>query len=359
MKRRIKAAGPEGSKGRRFLYWCLQLLGWGSYFGYSETFVVLSSHNRRLALIWPAITLVHLLASHLLRAVIQRQGWVNLPARKLIPRLVGGLFLLAIAVQLALVPVVVAAGAVSFREQIENCWIYGIFSFLLFAFWSAFYLGFQYFFLYRDSELNRLRLEANLREVELRALKAQVNPHFLFNCLNNLRSLVAEDGERAREMLLRLSELLRYALEAGHHERIPLREELRVVSAYLDLEKLQFEERLRWKLDISPEALQATAPPMLLQQLVENAVKHGIATLPGGGEIAITGRISAGRLELRVVNTGQLNAERLSAEPGNGVGLVNARERLRLLCGAGAALSLKNMDERRVAATAEIPFVAA
>ncbi|MGA8025699.1 MAG: histidine kinase [Bryobacteraceae bacterium] len=346
--------GLESSKGRRLLYWCLQLLGWGAYFGYSEIAVVLYSHNRRLALIWPVILLVHVYASHRLRALIRKRDWVGLPFRKLLPRLLGALLLLSMGVQLALVPVVVAAHAASLRQQLENCWYYAIFSFLLFALWTIFYFGFQYFFLYRDSELNRLRLEANLREMELRALKAQINPHFLFNCLNNLRSLVAEDSERAREMLLRLSELLRYSLDAGRHERVPLSDELEVVRAYLDLEKLQLDERLRWHLDISPEALGATVPPMLLQQLVENAVKHGIAEQSGGGEITITGRASAGRLELRVENTGQL-----SAKPGAGVGLTNARERLRLLCGAGAALSLDNVDELRVAATAEIPFAPA
>ncbi len=337
--------------GRRLLYWCLQIFGWGSYYAYSEAFVVLSTHNRRLALTWPVIVLAHLFASHLIRATIRRRGWISLPVWKLIPRLLGTVFLLTVAVQVALAPVVVLAGAATLKEQIENCWYYSIFSFILFALWTMFYLGFQYFFLYRDSELNRLRLEANLRDVELRALKAQVNPHFLFNCLNNLRSLVAEDGERAREMLLRLSELLRYSLDAGRHERVPLAQELQVVSAYLDLEKLQFEERLRWRLDVSDEAMQATVPPMLLQQLVENAVKHGIAVQPSGGEISIQGRAGGRRLELRVENTGQLGGA-----SSNGVGLANARERLRLLCGAGAALSLDRVDERHVAATAEIPF---
>ncbi len=340
-----------GSKGRRLLYWCLQFFGWGSYFVYSEALIIAPSHNSRLALIWPVILVAHVYASHLLRALIRSRAWISFPARKLIPRLLGTIGMLAVTLQLVLVPLVVLCGAASWRAQLQNCFIYAVFSFLLFAIWTVFYFAFQYFFLYRDSELNRLRLEANLRDVELRALKAQINPHFLFNCLNNLRSLVAEDGERAREMLLRLSELLRYALDAGRNERVPLSEELHVVSAYLNLEKLQLEERLRWRLDVSPEAMRAPVPTMLLQQLVENAVKHGIAAQAGGGEINIQGRASAGRLQLRVENTGQL-----IAESSNGVGLTNARERLRLLCGNGAALSLANIDERHVAATAEIPF---
>ena len=154
-------------------------------------------------------------------------------------------------------------------------------------------------------------------------------------------------------MVLRLSELLRYSLDAGRSERLPLSSELQVVCDYLELERLQFEERLKWRIDISPEAQDATIPPMLLQQLVENAVKHGIAPDPNGGEISIIGRIRSKQLELRVENTGQLIA---SGKPADGLGLANARERLRLLGGTKAVLSLENKDERHVAATAAIPF---
>lgn len=340
---------PSERARRRILYWCLQVFGWGSYFGYSEVIVIGLAHNRALAVAWPFIALEHLAASHVLRTLFQRQQWIKLPARRLVLRMLAMCALLAVAVQLAAIPPVVGFGAARFGEQLRNCWQYGLYSFALFLVWTALYLAFEYFFLYRDTELHRLRLESNLREMELAALKAQVNHHFLFNCLNNVRSLVAENGDRAREMLLRLSELLRYALDAGRQERVRLSEELRVVSGYLDLERLQYEERLSWNLDISQEALGASIPPMLLQQLVENAVKHGIAAQPGRGEILISARLQAGHLQLRVENTGQVSS-------GNGFGLTNARERLRLLCGAGAALSLENMNEYRVAATAAIPL---
>ena len=345
---------PSERTRRRVLYWCLQFFGWGSYFSCSELIVVAVAHNRGLALAWPFIGLEHLLASHVLRTVFQRKQWIKLPARRLVLRMLAMCALLAALVQLVAVPIVVGFGAARFGEQLRNCWQYGLYSFVLFLVWSALYLAFEYFFLYRDTELNRLRLESNLRAMELAALKAQVNPHFLFNCLNNVRSLVVENGDRAREMLLRLSDLLRYALDAGRHERVALAEELRVVSDYLDLEKLQFEERLSWKLDISQEALHATIPPMLLQQLVENAVKHGIAVQTGGGDILISARTQNDELWLRVENTGQVRG---ASE--NGLGLRNARERLRLLCGDGAALSLENTDDDRVAASVAIPLKSA
>ncbi len=343
----------EDSTSRRILYWCLQLFGWGTYFAYSEVLIVLYAHDRELDFIWPIVPLALLLTSHLLRYIIKRNRWIDLPLRKATLRLAGTICGLAVGVQTLLAFVMVGLGADTLREHLASVWAYTLYSIALFAMWTVLYLGFQYFFRYRDSELARLRLEGSLRETELKALKAQVNPHFLFNCLNNVRSLIAEDSERAREMVLRLSELLRYSLDAGTSERVPLSAELHVLRGYLELEKLQFEERLRWRIDISPEALNATIPPMLLQQLVENAIKHGIALDPNGGEICVVGQIRSKQLELRVENTGQLVPNR---KPSDGLGLANARERLRLLGGAEAALSLENKDERHVAAIAAIPF---
>jgi LytS/YehU family sensor histidine kinase len=200
--------------------------------------------------------------------------------------------------------------------------------------------------------MQRLQLEAAVQAAELRALKSQVNPHFLFNCLNNLRSLVAEDPGRAREMMLRLSELLRYALEVSRHERVTLEQELSVVEAYLELESLQFEDRLKWEVNVTPEASRAKLPPMVVQQLVENAIKHGISKRPHGGEVLIRGSVEGGALVIDVENSGQL-----PATPGSGFGLENARQRLRLLSGELARLTLSNRDSDHVAATASIPLL--
>jgi LytS/YehU family sensor histidine kinase len=222
---------------------------------------------------------------------------------------------------------------------------------LMFWCWGSIYSGIALRRRYQRSEMERLQLEAAVQAAELRALKSQVNPHFLFNCLNNLRSLVAEDPERAREMMLRLSELLRYALEVSRHERVTLEEELSVVQAYLELESLQFEDRLHWDVVVTPEASKAKLPPMVVQQLVENAIKHGISKRPHGGEILIRGSVKEGALVIDVDNTGQL-----PATPGSGFGLENARQRMRLLSGELARLTLSNRDADHVSATASIPL---
>jgi LytS/YehU family sensor histidine kinase len=258
--------------------------------------------------------------------------------------------LLAIVVELCVTPVAAVAGIATYQEQISLYWLYVIASFVLFGLWTLCYLAVVR---YRENEMRSLRLEASLRGAELRALKSQVNPHFLFNCLNNVRSLVAEDAEKAREKLLRLSELLRYALEAGMKEKVSLAGELHIVEAYLELEKLQFDERLSWRVVADAEVRRAMVPPMFVQQLVENAVKHGISREPAGGEILIMATLRAGSLEVKVENTGHL------VEPlGVGFGLANARERLRLLCGTNSELRLENAAGGRVAAIAEIPGAA-
>ncbi len=206
-----------------------------------------------------------------------------------------------------------------------------------------------YFFYHIFERLNRLQIEqlrlaASAKESELRALKSQVNPHFLFNSLNSLRALIDEDAPRARESVTRLANMLRYSLQSGQQETVPFEDELRIVEDYLALEQIRYENRLRVRWDIASEARALTVPPMLLQTLVENAVKYGIGTRREGGEIAISARLDATVLHICVTNPGDL-AEPVSAAvarsgSSTGVGLRNASERLRLLFGDRATLTL-------------------
>jgi two-component system, LytTR family, sensor kinase len=190
-----------------------------------------------------------------------------------------------------------------------------------------------------------------LREAELRGLESQINPHFLFNSLNSIRGLVLENPPLAQDLITRLANILRYNLhrDAGH--TVPLASEVEAAADYLALESARYEERLRVRFDVAPETRSLPVPPMLLQTLVENAVKHGIATLPSGGELAVSSALEGGSLVLKVENPGCL------AEPDPGrprLGLENIRQRLRILYGTRAALHLSNGDGR-VTATVRIP----
>jgi LytS/YehU family sensor histidine kinase len=232
--------------------------------------------------------------------------------------------------------------------------------------WMCIYFIYHLFDRFNRSEVERAHLTATVKEAELRALKSQVNPHFIFNSLNSLRALIDEDPPRARQAVTQLANLLRYSLQSGQLETVPFEDELRVVNDYLALEQVRHEDRLRLRLDVAPETLSLPVPPMLLQTLVENAVKYGISALPEGGEISIVARREGGELRVQVTNPGSLLASeekqnRLARAGGasTGVGLRNAADRLRLLFGEKATLQLRAQAPGTVVAEARIPLGAA
>jgi hypothetical protein len=217
------------------------------------------------------------------------------------------------------------------------------------AVWAGLWIGIHSARRFRQGELSRLRAEAARSALEFDALRARLNPHFVFNALNNLRALINEDTERARDMVTRLSNTLRHALDHGTAGKVSLARELEVVDDYLAIEQVHYEDRLQVERDVQPAALQAELPPMLLQLLVENAIKHGIACTPGGGRLSLSARVEAGRLHLAVENPGSLVADARE----HGVGLNYLRSRLAQRPADGH-FSLEQRGDR-VRATLEIP----
>jgi sensor histidine kinase YesM len=212
---------------------------------------------------------------------------------------------------------------------------------ILFFGWSLIYFGLHW--------LDRSR---RAERTQLRYLKSQLNPHFLFNALNSVRGLIAEDPARAQASITRLANLLRVALGSVTADTVPLARELEVVGDYLALEAVRLEHRLTVTLEIAPDALAAAVPSMLVQTLVENAIKHGVARRRDGGELAVRAQVHGGMLELAVSNTPAPDA----GERGNGVGLANATERLQLLFGDRATLRLDRSRADCTIARARIPI---
>lgn len=230
---------------------------------------------------------------------------------------------------------------------------------IYFICWSALYFAYQYLQKTREMEIERWKLSASVKDAELSTLKSQVNPHFIFNSLNNIRSLVVEDSERARDSITHLSELLRFSIQFDQYEKVSLEKELEIVEDYLKLEAIQLEERLRYKFFIDQRTKDQLIPPMIVQTLVENAIKHSINNLPNGGEIIVGSKITEDFLNLYVKNTGQLkgtNIKRETKSERKGIGISNSKERLRLLYGEKASLTVENMNEHMVCATVKIPF---
>jgi len=174
------------------------------------------------------------------------------------------------------------------------------------------------------------------RDAELRALKAQINPHFLFNSLNSITALTTVDPVRAREMCIRLSDFLRNTLGLGERSSISWREELQLARTYLDVEQVRFGARLRVEMDVDEACSDCMVPPLVLQPLIENAVKHGIATLVDGGTIKVEGRVNDGLLEISVENGFDPESP---APRRHGLGLRNVRSRLETRFGADARLT--------------------
>jgi len=195
----------------------------------------------------------------------------------------------------------------------------------------------------RAAERRALELRALAREAELRALRAQIDPHFLFNSLNSISALTASDAAAARAMCLALSEFLRATLQLGARERIPLGDELALVGGFLAVERARFGPRLTVEEEIAEAARRCPVPPLLLQPLVENAIRHGIAHLLEGGAVRLTAAVADGRLRLAVENPA--DPER----PGGrapGVGLQNVRARLAAVYGPAARLTTEERDGR-------------
>lgn len=250
--------------------------------------------------------------------------------------------------------------AIEDRSLAEMMWLYvqARFNVSFLVYWAV--LGAWHAVAYsrrwRQSELDASRLESRLAQARLQALRAQIHPHFLFNTLNAISSLVTRDPGRARELIARLSDLLRLSLEREADQEISLRDELEHVEVYLDIEQTRLGDRLRIEFAIDPETLDARVPNLVLQPLVENAVRHGVGPLGTAGRLSVQARRADGRLELRVENDAPPEAMADSDAGRIGVGLGNTRERLSELYGRDHELSVTRTEDGTVLALVEIPY---
>jgi LytS/YehU family sensor histidine kinase len=219
--------------------------------------------------------------------------------------------------------------------------------------WCGFYFGWHYLRNYQQAALDRANLNAALKDAELRALRIQLNPHFLFNALNSIRSLVESNPPRAREAVTLLANLLRSALSSSENEMLPLSREISAVKNYLALEEIRFEDRLRTLFEVAPETEDAMVPAFSVQTLVENAIKHGVSSHIDGALIRIEASLRRGKLLIQVSNTpGRLS----SRNNGPGLGLKNLRSRLALHFDGNAEMDLEADGSNTVTARLLLPI---
>jgi two-component system LytT family sensor kinase len=224
--------------------------------------------------------------------------------------------------------------------------------FLYLTIWNLIYFTYHYVTRSRDEQVQKIKLEALVKELELKTIKAHINPHFIFNALNSIRALVDENPTRARTAITELSNILRSSMRADKVETVPLQNELDIVKDYLALEQIRFEERLNVVFNVDIDTLSQPVPPMMVQTLVENAIKHGIGKTVAGGTIELVSDFKGGMHEIIIRNTGHING---SASEG-GFGITSTKNRLQLLYGSKASFQIKDIGENEVEAKLLMPM---
>ena len=334
--------------GSNRLYWIAQLIGWGFY----AFLIFLASYIENpekidgvLVVKLNSQILLAVFATHFLRSIYLRWNWQDLKLTLLIPRLFITSFLSSF-----LISFVTALISIFIDQKEKGNQTFLVFSanvlamFIVLLFWNALYFTFQFFQKSRKQELDNSYLEASRNELELKNLRSQLNPHFLFNSLNNIRALIDLEPTKAKIAVTTLSNLLRKSLVHGKQSLISLEEELTIVSDYLEMEKIRFEERLEIQLEIDSNLLILQIPPLTLQTLVENAVKHGVSKRMEGGIILVSAQFNGEMIEITVQNSGTI-----SKESGTMIGIENIKRRLELQFKGNSTFELFEKDEFVVA----------
>jgi two-component system, LytTR family, sensor kinase len=349
------------------LKWLLIGAGWAlfAFFFASEVFIARVYQGRpggfgRPLLVWLICAALWFATTPLItwlarRFPLDRQSWwssvlVHLGAAALISFVLLALYvqlvsLLGIETQQTFWPALRSQLVISFHSEVLTYWmVVGLCH------------GIDYYRKYRERELRASQLEARLAQAQLDALKMQLQPHFLFNTLNSISVLMSEDVTAARRMLTRLGDLLRTSLEnAGQHE-VALSEELRFLRSYLEIEETRFHDRLRVNIQVDPELLDARVPNLILQPLVENAIRHGIAPRAESGLVEIQATRENGRMRLSVRDDGPGLGTNAPEQLMKGIGLSNTQARLEQLYGDQHEFEVRNANGRGLEVVIAIPF---
>ena len=406
---------------RIYRYWVCQILGWGGwtllnlaffYFLLQDTYWKSPERRHRLLAILLIEFCWYIMATHLLRFVLKKTGWIQYSTDRVIGLFIVSVMLTGLLAYYGAKSTALVTGnslvqyeknqnlkeAISKEKELglsgtsyylaqsnvpkdsasyqsvqnikrttgwyrnnKGVWKYEeqhrgrfwwdiIFTFILIALWLLLYMIWHYLERNRKDEVDRLNLEKTVKELELKTIKSHINPHFIFNSLNSIRALVDENPKRARTAITELSNILRSSLQVEKMETVPLDKELDIVRDYLALEQMRFEERLKVEMDIDEDTLEQRVPPMMLQTLVENAIKHGISKRINGGTIKIISRFTDKDFELIVQNSGSL--EKKSDE---GFGFKSTRDRLKFLCNGHAYFKVEEIGGTKVQSKIVMP----
>jgi len=333
------------------LYWFCQIVGWGLnallqiflYYSINDQFDENQIFIEILRMVY------NILLTHLFRKILVNTGLLRYKWLKLIPIITISVLVMGASNFLALEaftslwdPESVSSSLLEISGGlIEPTFFYSL--------WSVIYFTFHYFERYNKS----LQYEAAINEFEINNLKAQLNPHFIFNALNSIRALVDENPNKSKTAITRLSNILRSSLILDKKKLISFKDELTTVKDYLELESIRYEERLQFDFNVASESFDFNVPPMMIQTIAENGIKHGVSKLTAGGAISVKTQVINHTLLIQIRNSGQYKGK--NNDTGTGFGLKNTIKRLHLIYGEEASFKIVNENSDTVLTEIVIP----
>ena len=326
------------------LYWIVQFVGWGAYVLITFALAYLSGGillTQKLLLYYFVTVIMHVIASHFLRFLALKFKWMDKSIWQIIIYSLLSAVIVSTCFEMAqeFYNIYVVKRNYYLTEQPYSGAQFSInvfISFLVFSLWFGIYYAYLFIEKSRRQEIKNLQYEASRNEIELKNLRAQINPHFLFNALNSIKALVEIDKNESKDAITKLSKLLRNSIQLTKNKLISIEKELDVVTTYLDIEKIRFEDHFSIKMDIDTNCYLYKIPPLTIQTVVENAIKHGLSQSIDGGELIVYIGMKANKIIVKVSNTGHINKQ----IPGLGTGIKNTRKRLEIIYGDEAYFDL-------------------
>ena len=335
------------------IYWILQIAGWSTF---AMIMIALSYLDQNLNVYYVNYIVLNfawfIISTHVFRYFIIKWGWLEQKLKTVILRVLLSIFVLTTT---NFVTHILFLSSLSILDE-SDLYLSTIgatlaSTFFIYFVWTLFYFIYHYIERYNSA----LKYEALKNEIELNNLKSQLNPHFIFNALNSIRALVDENPAKSKDAITQLSSILRTSLVINRNKLTRFDDEINTVKDYLDLEMIRFEERLRTNFDIDPESRKFAVPPLMIQTIVENGIKHGISKLQQGGEISVQTKVEDSTLKIKIRNNGQLPHQKLNGR--KGFGIENTKQRLKLLYGNRAKFNIKNEDNNTVLTELSLPRI--
>ncbi|MCZ6692632.1 MAG: histidine kinase [Bacteroidetes bacterium] len=339
---------------KRLLYWTFQIGGWSVYAAINIFFLIWAGNLNPSQLVnHLLVALFFIVTTHIYRHFIIRWGWLKTPMSRVLPKALTVILILSIINFLYQITILSSLGMFEIQGDLKLPFVLiNLFTIIILYFsWSMIYFMFHYVENYNAN----LRYEASINEMELNLLKSQLNPHFIFNALNSIRALVDENPGKSKNAITQLSNILRNSLQIDKNRLTSFTDEMKTVQDYLELESIRFEERLEVDIKLHPNSDQFQIPPLMIQTLVENSIKHGISNLKEGGIVQIKTEVDGLYMTITIKNSGQyVNGQDYKQ---SGYGIENTKQRLRLIYGDQASFDIRNENNQLVCTQLRIPQI--